>query len=79
MNNAMSGIGFFITLLGFAGLAESFQGNGSTGISVAFMAVGIIIMATQTIIEFVEDVKREKRGIDASYPCYLSFRNKGRH
>ena len=79
MSNAMTGIGFFITLLGFAGLAESFQGNGSTAIGMAFVVVGISLCGTQTIIEFVEEVKREKRGIDASYPCYLSFRNKGRH
>lgn len=79
MNNIFTGIGFFVTLIGFAGLAEAFQGNGSTSVGIAFVATGIIIMATQTITEWVKENKREKKDFNASYPCYLSFRNKGRH
>lgn len=79
MNNLITGVGFFVTIIGFAGLAEAFQGNGSTSVGIALVATGIIIMATQTVIEWVKENKREKRDFNANYPCYLSFKRKGRH
>lgn len=75
----ITAIGFFITLIGFAGLAEAFQGNGSTAIGMVFIIVGISLCATQTIIEWVKENKREKKDFNANYPCYLSFKHKGRH
>ena len=77
MNSIFTGIGFFVTLIGFAGLAEAFQGNGDTGVAIAFVGVGIIIMGIQTVIVWIKDIKeakREKRSFDASYPCYLDFK-----
>lgn len=79
MNNIITGVGCFVTIIGFAGLAEAFQGNGSTAIGMAFVVVGIILCATQTITEWIKENKREKKDFNANYPCYLSFKRKGRH
>ena len=79
MSNVITGVGFFVTIIGFAGLAEAFQGNGSTAIGMAFVVVGIILCGTQTITEWVKENKREKKDFNANYPCYLSFKRKCRH
>lgn len=79
MSDILTGIGFFITLIGFAGLAEAFQGNGRTDVSMIVVLAGILIMATQTITEWVKENRREKKDFNANYPCYLSFKRKGRH
>lgn len=73
----ITGIGFFTTLIGFAGLAEAFQGNGKTHIALLIVVIGIGLCATQTIREWVKDIEKSDSNI-ADYPCYLSFRCKGR-
>ena len=75
--NIITGIGFFTTLIGFAGLAESFSGNGRSDIAMGIVAVGIVALASQTIGEWVNENKKDS-GINASYPCYLDFRRKRR-
>ena len=47
-SDVITGIGFFTTLIGFAGLAEAFQGNGKTHIAMIIVAIGIGLCATQT-------------------------------
>lgn len=77
MGNILTGIGFFMTLIGFAGLAEAFQGNGKTHIAMIIVLIGILLCGSQTIREVIEDVK-EGSSINASYPCYLDFKRKRR-
>lgn len=76
--NTITGIGFFTTLLGLAGLAESFQGNGKTYVAMIIVVIGIGLCASQTIKETIEDVKEDGSGLDANYPCYLDFKRKRR-
>ena len=76
--NTITGIGFFTTLIGLAGLAESFQGNGKTYIAMIILVIGIGLCGSQTIKETLEDVKEAGSSLNADYPCYLSFRRKGR-
>lgn len=75
--NIITGIGFFTTLIGFGGLAESFNGNGKTSIAMIIVAIGILMCASQTIREGVASVK-EDMGINASYPSYLAIKRKRR-
>ena len=72
-----TGIGFFTTLVGFAGLAESFSGNGKTPIAMGIVAIGILLCASQTIREGVASVK-EDMGFSANYPSYLALKRKRR-
>lgn len=76
-SDVITGIGFFTTLIGFAGLAEAFQGNGKTHIAMIIVAIGIGLCATQTIREGIKSVK-EDMGFNASYPSYLSIKRKGK-
>lgn len=76
--NTITGIGFFVTLIGLAGLAEAFEGNGKTYIAMIIVLVGIIICGSQTIKETIEDVKENGSSLNASYPCYLDFKRKRR-
>lgn len=78
MGNVITGIGFFMTLIGFAGLAEAFQGNGKTHIAMIIVLIGILLCGSQTIREVIEDVKEDGNSINASYPCYLDFKRKRR-
>jgi len=73
----VTGIGFFTTLVGFAGLAESFSGNGKTPIAMGIVAIGILLCASQTMGEWINEIK-DNSGINASYPCYLDFKRKSR-
>lgn len=76
-SDIITGIGFFTTLIGFAGLAEAFSGNGRTDIAMGIIVVGIALCASQTIREGVASVK-EDMGINASYPSYLTIKRKRR-
>ena len=78
MSDIITGIGFFVTLIGFAGLAEAFQGNGKTHIAMIIVLIGILLCGSQTIREVIKNVKEDGSSIDASYPCYLDFKRKRR-
>lgn len=78
MGNVITGIGFFTTIVGLAGLAEAFQGNGKTHIAMIIVLIGILLCGSQTIREVIEDVKEDGSSINASYPCYLDFKRKRR-
>lgn len=78
MNNVITGIGFFITLIGFAGLAEAFQGNGKTHIAMIIVLIGILCVGSQTLREVIDEIKEDGSSLNASYPCYLDFKRKRR-
>lgn len=73
----ITGIGFFTALIGFAGLAEAFQGNGRSDVAMGIIAAGILILASQTVGEWIDENKKD-RDFNASYPCYLDYKRKRR-
>lgn len=78
MSDIITGIGFFVTLIGFAGLAEAFQGNGKTHIAMIIVLIGILCVGSQTLREVIDEIKEDGSSINASYPCYLDFKRKRR-